>query len=464
MVGLLLDSRLFIDAFLNRKGCCKTMSVIATAPVTLMGFLPQSWPTMNIPIIFGILLAFGTLGGLLAARVRWLPTITGFMALGLLVGPSGLGVISESNLKEATVLVEIALGLILFRLGSVIHPLRALKNRALIVTSLVESIATFVAILGLMLLVGAAPVVAVLAAAIAVSSSPAVLIHVAHELNAKGPTLDAAESLVALNNVFAFILFSLALPYALHDAKVDIVTSLALPAYQMLGAIAVSIVVAFVITRIARLTRADEKHLRFALVVGAVMLSLGFANALKVSSLFAALTLGIACRWMQGRSRLTRVEFGGGADVFFIILFVFAGANLHLREMVQYAPIAIAFVLARTVAKCTSVYVCGRVFGHTHRRSLAAGMLLIPMAGLAIGLVQTTSGLMPELGTQIAVVVLAAVAIFETVGPPVAAYALRFSGEAGAGKARATSEDLAVAGDNGATDVEPINNKTTGNS
>ena len=43
----------------------------------------------------------------------------------------------------------------------------------------------------------------------------------------------------------------------------------------------------------------------------------GFAEelaiALKVSSLFASLTLGIACRWLQGGSRLTRVKFGGGA-------------------------------------------------------------------------------------------------------------------------------------------------------
>jgi len=59
-------------------------------------------------------------------------------------------------------------------------------------------------------------------------------------------------------------------------------------------------------------------------------------------------------------------------------------------------------------------------------------MLLIPMAGLAIGLVQTTNNLAPELGMQVAAIVLAAVAVFETIGPPIAAYALRMTGEAGA--------------------------------
>ena len=48
----------------------------------------------------------------------------------------------------------------------------------------------------------------------------------------------------------------------------------------------------------------------------------------------------------------------------------------------------------------------------------------------AIGLVQTTSQLMPELGGRVAAITLAAVAVFETVGPPIAAWALRFSGDA----------------------------------
>ena len=405
--------------------------MIETEAPNVISVLPSTLPSMNLMLVFGILLAFGTLGGLLAARVRWLPTITGFMTLGLIVGPTGLGLLSYEALDGARVLVSIALGLILFQLGAALHPWLVLKNRALIVTSLLESSLTFIAIFGLAIWIGSPPVVAVLAAAISVSSSPAVLMHVAHELHAAGPTVDAAESLVAMNNVLAFVLFSLALPFALADSQVSLLTAMMLPVYQMLGAIVVSIVVAWLVTRIALLTRSEESHFRFALVVGGVMLSLGLAEAFQVSSLFATLTFGIACRWLQGKSRLTRVEFGGGGDVFFIILFVFAGANLHLHDMVTYAPVAAACVLARTLAKTTSVYGCGLVFGYTHRQSVAVGLLLVPMAGLAIGLAQTTSSLMPEIGAQVSALVLSAVAVFETVGPPIAALALRMSGDAG---------------------------------
>ena len=414
--------------------------------------LPQGVPPVNTLIVFGLLLAFGVLGGMLAARVRWLPSITGFMAFGLLVGPSGLGLLSQEALEGSRVLVDIALGLILFKLGATLHPVLVLRNRPLLVTALVEALATFGAITALMLFIGSSPVVAVLAAAIAVSSSPAVLIHVAEELHAKGPTVEAARSLVAANNVLSFVLFSLTLPVALLGEQFELGTSLLLPAYQALGAVGVGVAVAWLVTRISRATRRDEEHFRFALTVAAVMLALGLSIALKVSSLFAGLALGLACRGLQGRTRLTRVEFGGGGDLFFVLLFVFAGANLHLKEVWQFAPIALAFVGVRILAKLLAVYGCGIAFRFPHRQSLAAGMLLVPMAGLAIGLVQTTSTLMPELGARMAAIVLAAVAVFETVGPPIAAFALRFSGEAGRAKVR-YEDDEASSGTIGSAEL-----------
>lgn len=372
---------------------------------------------------------------LVVARARWLPSITGFMLFGLAVGPSGFGLLSQTSLAGSRILVDIALGLILFKLGATLHPVKAARNRKLVITSLAEGLATFVVILALMLLIQApllvAVLVAVLVAAIAVSSSPAVLIHVAEEMHAKGPIVDNAKALVAANNVLSFILFSLALPVALMGQQFSMETAMLLPLYQMAGAVVVAMLVAWLVTTIARLTRLDEQHFRFALVVGAVMLTLGLAQALKVSSLFAGLALGLSCRWFQGRTRLTRVEFGGGGDVFFVILFVFAGASLHLKEVIAYAPVALAFVAARSLAKVGVVYGTAMAFDGKHKPALATGMLLVPMAGLAIGLVQTTIDLMPELGGRVAAIVFGAVAIFETIGPPIAALALRMTGEAG---------------------------------
>ena len=82
-----------------------------------MTFLPD-WPLQpSAMFFFGVLLFFGALGGYLAHRVRWIPSITGFMLVGLLAGPQALQLISVEALERTGIVVDIALALILYRLG-----------------------------------------------------------------------------------------------------------------------------------------------------------------------------------------------------------------------------------------------------------------------------------------------------------------------------------------------------------
>ena len=146
-----------------------------------MGFLPN-WPLEpNTLAVFGILLAAGAIGGFLAHKWPWLP----------IIGPSGLNLLTAQVLSEAHVLVDIALGLILYRLGLSLDLGVIARAPYLLVTSLLESAATFGAVYLTVMYFGLATLPAALIAAIAISSSPAVLLHVAHEANASGPVTDA---------------------------------------------------------------------------------------------------------------------------------------------------------------------------------------------------------------------------------------------------------------------------------
>lgn len=71
--------------------------------------------------------------------------------------------------------------------------------------------------------------------------------------------------------------------------------------------------------------------------------------------------------------------------------------------------------------------------------AVASGMLLVPMAGLAIGLVQTVSHLFPQHADTVAAIVLGAVTLFETVGPLVAKAAFRLCGESAEARAAGAS-------------------------
>ena len=134
-------------------------------------------------------------------------------------------------------------------------------------------------------------------------------------------------------------------------------------------------------------------------------------------------------RSLERSELVADIEFGASFELFFIVLFVYAGANMHVAEMVQYWPAALAFVLARSAAKWLGVTLTAPLFKIPLRQGATGGLLLMPMAGLAIGLVNTTTTLFPEEGMIVGSVILAAVAVLETVGPPIAARALRWSGD-----------------------------------
>jgi len=64
----------------------------------------------------GLMLFFGLLAGEAAARVR-VPRVTGYLLAGLLLGPSGLRMIGELELRNFDLIAQLALGLIMFNIG-----------------------------------------------------------------------------------------------------------------------------------------------------------------------------------------------------------------------------------------------------------------------------------------------------------------------------------------------------------
>lgn len=393
-----------------------------------MEFLPAWPPSPNTLFFFGFLLFCGSIGGFMAHHWPWLPSITGFMLVGFVAGPNVLQLFSHQDLASSGIVIDVALGLILYRLGLSLDIKEVVRDKSLMVISLVECALTGAVVYGLLKWMGLQTLPAAIIAAIAISSSPAVLIHVAHELGASGPVTDRAEALVALNNVIAFIVFAALLPALYVEGQAPLATVIGAPTYSLLGSAVLGGLAGVMLHYTARrFKQAEQYHL--ALVIGAVMLTLGAAIMLKLSVLFAPLVLGMVVRGIERQDLIADIEFGPSFELFFIALFVYAGANLHVAEMVQYAPAAAVFVVGRSVAKWVGVTAAASVFRLPARQSMTSGLLLLPMAGLAIGLVNTTMELFPERGAIVSSIVLAAVAVMETIGPPIASRALRWSGD-----------------------------------
>lgn len=395
-----------------------------------MDYMP-TWPLEMTPLmVFGLMLIIGAIGGYAAHRLSWLPSITGFMVVGFLFGPSGIGLLSHETIAGSQILIDIALALILYRLGLSLDIDLLWRSPGLLLTSLLESSATFVLVYFVLHLFDVPGVVAALVAAIAISSSPAVLLHVAHEVGAKGVVTESAMSLVALNNLISFAVFSATLPALHYSAGADWTTIVFQPSYRLVGSLLLGFMVAFGLHKIAVKTHQAAQY-KLALVIGALMVAIGLASELNLSTLLVPLVVGVVVKNLERESVVSDIEFGAAFELFFIILFVFAGAGLHLQELIEFAPAVLALVLARSLAKVFGVAAMSTILKRPLRSGISGGLLLMPMAGLAIGLVQTSSHLFPQHASTIAAIVLGAVTVFETIGPPIAAFAFRVAGESG---------------------------------
>lgn len=183
--------------------------------------------------------------------------------------------------------------------------------------------------------------------------------------------------------------------------------------------------------RLAGLLNEKEDHYRFAVGIGAVMLTLGLANAFTVSILFAPLVLGIATRGFEHKNaNLSQVGLGEGGDLFYIILFVMAGAKINLSAIASTASTAALLMVGRSVSIFAAIFLIGRLIDWNARKSFALSLPLLPMAGMAIGLTVTTSKFNSEIGDQVATIIYPLVALFETIGPFAVVYAFHLSGEA----------------------------------
>lgn len=385
----------------------------------------------NTFLVFGLFLTFGVLSAILGKRIKGMPTITSFMILGLIVGPYGFKLITKEVLQTAHVLIDVALGLILYKLGNMLHPQAMIKSKKLMIISLSETLFTFIAVFLAVALLGYGVILSALIGAIAVSSSPAVLVHVASELNAKGPVTERAKSLVALNNLFSFMIFSIVIPFALTNAEQTFTEVIFVPVYRLLGATIVGVIIAWLTVRMAKMLEDRDNHYRFAIIIGSVMITIGLSSTLHMSSLLAPLVLGIATRWFEtSKNNLSKVELGEAGDLFFIVLFVMAGAKIDPSGLLEAGFAVIFLVTMRFLGKFAGVFFVMPFMDIERSQFKATALLLVPMAGMAIGLVATTSSLIPEMGVKIATIVFAMIAVFETIGPFAATKAFYMSNEA----------------------------------
>ncbi|MDA8107456.1 MAG: cation:proton antiporter [Betaproteobacteria bacterium] len=395
-----------------------------------LSFLPSLPIALSQPVLFGALLAAGLIGGEALRRYAGLPRITGYVLAGVALGPHGTGLLDAETLAKARVLIDLSLGLVVFELGFRLDLAWLRRNRWLFVTAVAESAFCFAAIFAALTRFGYSGVLAACAAAIGTATEPAVVLLVAHELRAEGQITARMLLFTAVNTVFAYLALTLLLPFLHLERSLDWAAALLQPLYLLAGSSLVGAAACALMLRLAAWLGKREDR-QFVLLVALVVLTIGVARSLNLSVGVALLALGMLARNFDARhALLLPLRFGYGEQLFFVILFVLTGASLEFGALAAAALTVLAFIVVRFLGKALAILLFGYPSGI---RPGGAGLLsiaLLPMAGLAVVMVNDTAALYPAFGRHLAPVLLAAVALLGLLGPLATQFALRRAGEA----------------------------------
>jgi Kef-type K+ transport system membrane component KefB len=390
---------------------------------------------MNELSSLGLILLLALLAGHVVQFLR-IPEVTGYVLAGVALGPSVLGWVSGENLTALEVVSEVALGLILFSIGSVFEFERFRPvGRRVIKMTLMESLpAAGLVFVGIFLL-GQPWQAAALLGATAIGTAPASTLMVMRECDASGPLSDALLGIMAVNNILCLIVFSLvaALIEVVGGAGgAGMVESLYRSGFglvwQLIGSVALGFLVGVMLAGWA--TKVHERGEMLILLAGSILLCVGAARILELSTLVASLAVGGTMVNLSRRSLRLFDSLSGTHPPFYAIFFVIAGAELDVSQVPTMGALGVFYVLARSAGKLFGArWGAGRL-GMPETVRLYLGYGLLAQAGLAVGLTQVIDRRFPEFAAPITVVVLASVVIHEMLGPIGTRFAILRAGEA----------------------------------
>jgi len=382
-------------------------------------------------VTLGALVWLGYMGSRLAARFN-LPSVTGFLLVGVLLGPYGLGLLGLDLLHKIDFVNTLALGLIVFLIGEQLTTRMLARHHWsfwLIAVLTVTLPALFVIIVSGWVVPGNVEIAWILAA-IAMSGAPATVMSVLAETKASGRSCDMLLGAAAFSDIATVVAYAVVVPFLLvRSGSIDATSGGMEALIEIVGATVLGVAFGWVLARM--LKRTSEGGELLSLGLTHVLLVVAAARLLGVSTLLAPLAMGIAVAVIEERRNTRDRCFNALRTIehpVYIIFFTLAGAELDVSVVLSGGLLMIAYILARSAGKFFAGFIGGLAGKLTPVQSTWFGLGSLPQAGVAVGLALSASQDFPEIGQTITAVVLASIVFFELVGPLATKQALEHLG------------------------------------
>lgn len=418
------------------------LTLIAFIAIThVLGFLRVPGTRYGSATLFlGFLLLSSYLAGR-ATRAIGLPQITGYLVIGILVGPYALGILPMEMVEEFRFVNGVALALIALSAGGELRlePLRERMRSIGIITAFQVCImfalvaaAVFLARGAIDFLEGGTPqrawAVALLFGLVAVAKSPATTIAVITEEKARGVLTDTVLGITVLKDVIILILIAVFIPLA--ATMVDPAGGFSLAAAEeillgIVGSLAVGVAMGWLVTEYLRRILAY----RILFVLGVAFMAVYLGEILDLEFILIAMAAGFYVQNFsrQGRRLLHALE--ANSLPVYAVFFALAGADLDFRVLGTAWFVATAMILARVGSLWVSTYLAARMVGDPPVIRNYAWMGFVAQAGVTLGIANLIRERFPVLGGPVATVIIAMIVVNQLIGPPAFRWALVRAGE-----------------------------------
>jgi Kef-type K+ transport system membrane component KefB len=403
----------------------------------------------GILLILGVSAFVGLFGAWFFQKIKF-PQVVGYIAVGLLLGQTGIGLIDEEHIESLESFTLFALGVIGFLVGGEIKISEIKKYRKQFLTILLgEGLTAFLLVgvgTGVLLYLLSGSVVAAFAGgiiigAIASATDPASTIDVLWEYRARGIVTTSLIAIIALDDALAMTLYSIgkSISFFLVGEGSSLSQEVLSIIIGLGGAVALAVLAGYTLRYILLQTHNKDKAL--AISISTLFLVIGLSVSMKMDVILAAMTLGFVISNLLPRRSKELFHTARSMSIpIYVLFFVLVGARFNVSGIPLLVwGIALVYVVGRSLGKFLGTWFGAKMSSADIKVQKYTGLGLFAQGGVAIGLAIVASRNLQEilltdtlnLGDCVIAIVTATTIAVQIMGPVMTKLAINLAGEVG---------------------------------
>lgn len=392
-----------------------------------------------------VVLALAALAGKLVSKIK-LPSILGWLIVGMLFGPHALGLMPQTVLdavwyKTVIMWMQCAFGLMLGT--ELVWKELKTYGKGLVVTTLTQSLGTFffvTLVFGVVFLAAGVPVyLAFLFGGIALATAPAPALSIVNEFHAKGPVTNTLLPMAVLDDIVAIIIF-----FTVNSIVASSVSGGSVPLYMIPVMVLLPVFIGLVTGLPAGwlLKKVQGRVQTLAILLAGITLTAGIGwlintkilSTITLNYMLMGVSFSAVFTNMVGKERLEEIKdyFHPILAVSLLASIVDLGAPLNYHLILGAGLYTFLYIAARGAGKYFGARLGAKAMKLPDTVQKYLGLTLLPHSGVSLvftGIACSTLISRPELVGILQGTIAAAAVINEIIAVIAAKKGFELSGE-----------------------------------